>query len=35
MNLEKYNPSPTVKAIYEHYEASRYTATGRIWGGAR
>jgi len=35
MNLEKYNPSPTVKAIYEHYEASRENSHRPHLGGSQ
>ena len=35
MNLQKYNPSPTVKAIYEHYEASRDNGHRPHLGGSQ
>ena len=35
MNLEKYNPSPTVQKIYEHYEASRYNGHRAHLGGSQ
>ena len=35
MNLEKYNPSPTVQKIYEHYEASRDNGHRAHLGGSQ